>query len=226
MKPLNRHKLWNKQGVLGPWYLKPRAIPLPEETHCSLKAVRHVDSTIEGPHWEDLIRKSTPLTLDKGSKHRIELEFEVHSTAFVALSAARLTSGGSKVRFTYSEAYEVLPRFSPLRKDDRTKREGHGLTGPSDAYTFSGTSGGQGSVESYEPFWWKTFRFIVLEIEVADEPLTLQSLVFTQTNYPMGVVADWKATAESEKMWEVSIRTMRNCMFDGYSDCPFYEQLQ
>lgn len=49
-----------------------------------------------------------------------------------------------------------------------------------------------------------------------------------QVNYPIGVKAEWKEPAmkENEKIWEVSIRTLRNCMFDGYSDCPFYEQLQ
>ena len=133
-----------------------------------------------------------------------------------------------KLKLTYSEAYEQLPRLrkSAPRKSDRTQRDGHGLVGPSDTYIFQGSSGGQSEEEVYEPFFWKTFRFIVLEIEVADSPLQLSSAEFKQTNYPMNVLAKWDAGDEVQrKMWEVSIRTMRNCMFDGYYDCPFYEQL-
>ncbi|ORX34105.1 bacterial alpha-L-rhamnosidase-domain-containing protein [Kockovaella imperatae] len=230
LSPLKRHRLWNKQGVLSPWFLEPRCIPLAEETPCPFKAIRHSDSGLDIDAWHQLIAGRAPLTLPKGSKHRLELEFQVHSTAFISVTAERPKYSGSKVSLTYSEAYEVLPRPPPGQgftfKDDRTQREGHGLVGPSDSYFFSGYAGGGDRTESYEPFWWKTFRFIVLEIEVSDEPLTLESLVFTQTTYPMAVVADWKATPLSNKMWDVSIRTMRNCMFDGYSDCPFYEQLQ
>ena len=201
-----------------------------EESSCPFKAVRHADSTSPHDAWDLLIRDETSLTLETNTKHRIELEFDVHSTAFLKITAKRPQGPGATVRFTYSEAYEVLPRPGQgqgfTNKDDRTKRQGHSLVGPSDRYTFGGIAASNEPLESYEPFWWKTFRFIVIEIEVKDEPLTLEKLVFTQTNYPLNVVADWRATEETEKMWEISIRTMRNCMFDGYSDCPFYEQLQ
>jgi hypothetical protein len=67
-----------------------------------------------------------------------------------------------------------------------------------------------------------------LEIAVGSGPVEFLSFDATQVNYPLDVRASWKEPGDShsEKMWDVSIRTMRNCMFDGYSDCPFYEQLQ
>jgi hypothetical protein len=63
---------------------------------------------------------------------------------------------------------------------------------------------------------------------VGPNPLQLRSLVATQTNYPMAVTAKWCEPQSDERraMWDISVRTLRNCMFDGYSDCPFYEQLQ
>ncbi|KAK5469060.1 hypothetical protein LTR55_011395 [Exophiala xenobiotica] len=49
-----------------------------------------------------------------------------------------------------------------------------------------------------------------------------------QVNYPLDVKVSWKQPegVDSDNIWKVSIRTLRNCMFDAYSDCPFYEQLQ
>ena len=80
----------------------------------------------------------------------------------------------------------------------------------------------------YEPFWFRTFRVIRLEITVGAGPVEFLSFDAKQTNYPIQPKAAWKepGDAHSESIWDVSIRTLRNCMFDGYSDCPFYEQLQ
>ena len=216
-------------GAYSPWSLQPREFPLPDETACPFKAVRHADSAIPVEKWHSFITGRSPLLLEAGTTHRIELEFEVHSTAYLGIAARRPERGGSSLKLTYSEAYERLPRTrkaSP-QKDDRTMREGHGLVGPSDSYVFRGKEGEHFTAEeSYEPFFWKTFRFIVLEIKVADDPLELLRIDCRQTNYPMGVLAKWDTGDELQsKMWDVSIRTMRNCMFDGYYDCPFYEQL-
>jgi hypothetical protein len=67
-----------------------------------------------------------------------------------------------------------------------------------------------------------------LDVELGDRPLTLRRLTVQQTNHPIDsslkVQADGSETVR--KMIEVSEGTMRGCTFDGYPDCPFYEQLQ
>ncbi|KAF4499690.1 rhamnosidase B [Fusarium agapanthi] len=66
------------------------------------------------------------------------------------------------------------------------------------------------------------------EITAGAESVELCSFGATQVNYPLAVKASWDEPGDKDakQIWDVSIRTMRNCMFDGYSDCPFYEQLQ
>jgi hypothetical protein len=64
-------------------------------------------------------------------------------------------------------------------------------------------------------------------VAVGAEGLTVHSIELRQTNYPLQPRATWdSSSSEMGRIWDVSLRTLRNCMFDGYSDCPFYEQLQ
>lgn len=82
----------------------------------------------------------------------------------------------------------------------------------------------------FAPFHFRTFRFLALEIQVAEHSdLTLKTVDLTKTNYPLQVHADFKVSAADtlyRDLWTTSIRTLSNCMHDCYEDCPFYEQLQ
>jgi hypothetical protein len=80
----------------------------------------------------------------------------------------------------------------------------------------------------YEPFWFRTFFVMRWEIQIEGDGTVEMQFQGEQVNYPMDVKAEWRDPAEesSEEIFEVSVRTLRNCMFDGYADCPFYEQLQ
>lgn len=75
---------------------------------------------------------------------------------------------------------------------------------------------------------WRSFRYIKMEISTGKDQLTLNRFAVHQTNYPLDpvVAVDVGDDGTAAKMMEVSVRTLRNCVFDGYSDCPFYEQLQ
>lgn len=200
-------------------------IPLPECTPMPAPTIRFLESNIGHDEWAAFFKEKAAIKLHAGTSHRVELEFACHSTAFVKVTAQRPRCPGSRLKMTYSEAYEEYERKNGLPlKGIRDQREGHCLPGPHDEYTFGG---GTSEVELYEPFWWRTFRFIVFEIEVGDVGgLTLLRFDATQTNYPLAVKAVWRGDGESEKLWDTSVRTLRNCVFDGYSDCPFYEQLQ
>jgi hypothetical protein len=201
---------------------------MPEESPVSVSIVRLCESKVSLESWATCFSERKPLVLTSGSTHSVELQAEVHSTAF-ARWAFRATEKQSQVRLkiTYSEGYELEPRQYPFfrtKADRLDATDGH-LIGPYDEVTLDlpGTE-----IVIYEPFWFRTFRIMRLEIAVGSEPVELLSFDATQVNYPLDVRASWKEPGDShsEKIWDVSIRTMRNCMFDGYSDCPFYEQLQ
>jgi hypothetical protein len=177
--------------------------------------------------WVAYLTRSSSLTLPGGSSHTLELQADVHSTAFVqwAFKAGKQSSVGLKI--TWSEGYELEPRSYPFfrTKADRLDAKNGHIIGPYDEVLLDLP---EGQAVTYEPFWFRTFRVLRLEISVGPEPVQLLSFNATQVNYPLAVKASWKQPedADARGIWDVSIRTMRNCMLDGYSDCPFYEQLQ
>jgi hypothetical protein len=201
-------------------------IPLPEESTAVFKSVNASASSKSISEWTDFFR-GRALSLEPNSTHRIEVEFQVYTTAFLRLVVRNQHRTGSVVKFTYSEAYENPAAPYTSRKTVRTAREGNVLQGPSDSYQFSG-SDETGNIETFEPFWWKAFRFIVMDFSVGSSPLELLEFQAKQTNYPIQETASWEDITDPQgaKMMEISMRTMKMCMFDGYSDCPFYEQLQ
>lgn len=201
---------------------------MPESTPAVVRTIRACASAVDASNWAAFFANDHSLALPENSAHILEVQADIHSTAFLrwAFKAAKGTSY-LRLNVTYSEGYELEPRSYPFfrSKADRLDASVGHIIGPYDEVTFDLPDT---ETVVYEPFWFRTFRLLRVEINVGPKPIELVSFDATQVNYPMALKASWKepGDAHSEKIWEVSIRTMRNCMFDGYSDCPFYEQLQ
>ncbi|OCF39437.1 alpha-L-rhamnosidase [Kwoniella heveanensis CBS 569] len=216
-------------GELAPWRLRPRSIPMPESTHVNVNTVRAINSaSSSSDDWSSCLSGKDQLALPGGSSHSLDIQADVHSTAFVRWTFKATETTQIKLKLMYSEGYELEPRQYPFfrTKADRTDPTNGHIIGPFDEVILDIPAG---KAVIYEPFWFRTFRLIRLNLDVlGSAPVELVGFNATQVNYPLDVKGSWKERGDeySERIWDVSIRTMRNCMFDGYSDCPFYEQLQ
>ncbi len=127
---------------------------------------------------------------------------------------------GSRVRIGYQEA--LLEPGKPWRKGHRDEFEGKRFAGYQDEVAPDGGSG-----RSFHPLWWRTWRYMAIDVETADEPLTLDRLAVHFTAYPFEERARFEAgDATLGRLWEVGWRTARACAHETYVDCPYYEQLQ
>ncbi|KAF4551088.1 Hypothetical protein D9617_14g075440 [Elsinoe fawcettii] len=214
-------------GELSPWRLRPRSIPMPEESKAGFDTIKLCQSTSSKADWQAFLSGDQSLTLPANSSHKLEFQAHVHSTAFLQWVFRAATDTSVKLKALYSEGYEKEPRAYPFfrTKDDRLDSETGKLIGPHDEMTISVNAGVSAT---YEPFWFRTFRVIQLCLDVDSQPVDLIAFGATQVNYPMQVKGYLKDSSDpqSRDIWDISVRTMRNCMFDAYVDCPFYEQLQ
>ena len=75
----------------------------------------------------------------------------------------------------------------------------------------------------FSPLWWKSFRFIRIEW---DKPITVKA-TFNEYYYPLDIVGGFYCNnIEFNKIFDVSIQTLKNCMHEVFIDCPFFEQQQ
>ncbi|MCM1025543.1 MAG: hypothetical protein NC432_03870 [Roseburia sp.] len=79
----------------------------------------------------------------------------------------------------------------------------------------------------YEPFWYRTIRFLRMDVETADEAAEIELPAIRKAGYPLQAVNQVSSSAAWVKgLWDICLRTLENCMMDGYMDCPFWEQMQ
>lgn len=123
---------------------------------------------------------------------------------------------GSKVFFTYFEKF-----VSDTEIIKRTDAENGKIVGLTDMIMLSGKN------ICYEPFWYRTFRFLRIRIETAAEEVEIGKPVFQKTGYPLKAESWVKSSSKwVEEVWKMCVRTLENCMMETYMDCPYYEQLQ
>ena len=199
------------------WY---DAVPYaPEELAEVLRPERLAERTIpfmrRTPHRFPLPVKEIPAH----SRERFVLDAGEEMCAFPCLA---MTGGaGAEIEMLYAECY-VTDQGKANRLD---AQRGH-LEGYRDTYSVLG-AGTEERPESYEPYWFRTFRFIQITVCTADEPLSLHTFDYQETGYPLKVGTQAKASDESlSAIWDISLRTLRRCMHETYMDCPYYEQLQ
>lgn len=131
----------------------------------------------------------------------------------------------AKVTFTYFERFvdageEKKTNFdSTVVRDDAVK--GVIPAGQRDTIILDGEH------LCYEPFWFRTMRFLKIRIETADEEVRMSPVHALVTGYPLETDTEVHSSVSwVETLYDMCVRTLRGCMMDAYMDCPFYEQMQ
>lgn len=129
-------------------------------------------------------------------------------------------SGGrdSRITFTYAEAlYDKA-----LHKGDRNEVGTREALGIQDLFMPDGNSH-----RTFQPLWWRTWRYLDIEVQTSSEPLALESLRAHFTAFPFEERASFHSKdADLDRIWDISWRTARMDAHETYMDTPYYEQLQ
>jgi alpha-L-rhamnosidase len=179
--------------------------------------------------WEKLIASDRGVTIPAHTRAIIEISAGNEVTGY--LETAFTGGEGAEVSILSAEAY-VYPAKGmtghmpvPAKGNRLDYIHGH-LEGAPDIYRVSGF-GTLEQPEEYEPFWFRTFRFVQIIVETREQPLNFIRLRYRETGYPLEVRSKVTTSDESlQSIWEISERTLRLCMHETYEDCPYYEQLQ
>jgi hypothetical protein len=196
------------------WLLVPRNIPLMEETPLRLARVRQSEGLTVPVSFP---ARRTPFKVPARTKARLLLDQNYLTTAYPELTVSG--GRGANVTLRYAEA---LWQPGTREKSNREEIEGREFRGYADVFLPDG-----GARRTFRPLWWRTYRYVELTVETADEPLTVEDLAGVMTGYPFTRRARFDAgSAELESILDVGWRTARACAHETYMDCPYYEQLQ
>lgn len=195
------------------WRLVPRMIPPLEKKLQRMVAIRRI---LGAEVDEKFLSGKKTLLIPARSKVSLLLDQTYLTTAYpeIILSGGK----GSRIRLTYAES---LFR-GPGDKGHRDQIEGKYLLGQTDEFLADG-----GDNRFFTTLWFRTFRFIELEVETAGQPLIINSFQSRFGAYPYREEAVFESDDPSlKKIWDTAWRTVRLCSGETFFDCPYYEQLQ
>jgi hypothetical protein len=194
------------------WFLVPPNLPQMEETPEPLaRLVRSNGVDAAG----DFVGGHSPITVPANSHATLLFDQSHLTTAYPELQVSG--GQGSEITLTYAEAL-----FKNKEKGNRNETEGREIFGYQDKFLPDG-----GAHRLFRSLWWRTYRYLQIDVATGAQPVAIDSLIGKFTGYPFQERAQFESDdPELAKMWEVGWRTARLCAHETYMDCPYYEQLQ
>jgi len=206
-------------GCMGEWggisthLLSKREIPLMEEKEQRFFKIRRSDiSTIPA----EFLKGKAPITIPANSKVKILIDQNELTTAYPILNFSK--GRKSTIKLTYAES--LLDSIG--NKGNRNDIENKKIKGNSDVIICDGANN-----RIFQTLWWRTFRYVEIEIETKNESLILNDLYSIFSAYPLEEKASFSCdNPQLKNIWNVGWRTQRLCANETFFDCPYYEQLQ
>ncbi len=236
MHPRNNND-WG--GKMGGWRLCPSNLPeqMRDEYRGKIKVRAVMDSfgdpgrpflipeefTKESPEmkkWQNFFDNGGPITIDPNVTVGILIDAENYLCAYNELTAVHGKNACVRIATTESLQTEKADICAKGNRNDVA-----GKFWPC-AFQWDEFKNFDGNVHTFTPIWWRAGRFALITIRTFDEPLTIQSLRFMESRYP--VEPESSFTADDPRIQDVQpmlVRAMQSCMHETYMDCPYYEQL-
>jgi alpha-L-rhamnosidase len=204
-------------GSGAEWHLTPRTIPQMEEIYQPIKEIRRFSNIADELVNDKWLKGTGTFTIPANTKTTILLDQTFETVAYPEMTVSG--GKGSSIQFTYAEALMNDKR----QKGNRNEISGRKMMGNVDIFRPDGAV-----KRTFKPLWFRTFRYIELEIETKSEPLTINSFYGLKTGYPFEEKASFSSKDDQSmtNIWKVGWQTARLCAGENYFDCPYYEQLQ
>ena len=221
--PASSHGKWEKPVLIGyaalrgaalqnnNWQLVPDTLPPMQMEPVPVGHVVRtsgIESRLDFP--------DAPFEVPAHSRVTLLLDHSYLTTAYPELTV----SGGaqSTIRLTYAEALFDING----QKGNRNEIADKHIVGIFDEFLPDGARG-----RRFTPLVWRTWRYLQLEINTADQPLRLENIRCWFTAFPFEERARFSSDDPSlTKIWEISWRTARLDAHDTYMDTPYYERMQ
>jgi alpha-L-rhamnosidase len=155
-------------------------------------------------------------TVPAHTKASILIDNSTLTTGYPVLSASE--GQGSTIRMTYAEAL-----FDDAgQKGNRNLIEGRHIEGVIDEFILGG-----GASRELKPLSWRTWRYLQIDVDTANEPVRVEGLKTWFSAFPFVQRASFSADDESlRSIWDIGWRTARLDAHDTYMDTPYWERLQ
>jgi hypothetical protein len=168
---------------------------------------------------------SGPVSIAANSEATVLVDAGRVLSAYPALA----TSGGkgATVTVTYTEAlYDPVGKAKPgspkPRFADRATVDGGLAFGLTDTFRPDGAA-----ARTFQPHWWRTWRFAEIKVKTADAPLTLDRFDTIETRYPFQERAWFHSSDPAlDAIWRIGWRTTQLDAHETFMDTAYWEQLQ
>ena len=205
----------NRTGFGFPvgWQLLSSPLPPMELKKERLQALRNCKG-ITAP--ATFPAKETKIAIPAHTKTEMLLDQTYLTNAYLTLKFSK--GANSSIVLGYQES--LFSRYPS--KGNRNDVEGKVFAGRKDSIISNGNEG-----QEFTTLAWRTYRYVLLNIETGEEPLILDDVYGTFTGYPFELKARIETDDnELKKIFDTGWRTARLCAVETYMDCPYYEQLQ
>jgi hypothetical protein len=155
-------------------------------------------------------------TVPAQSKVSVLIDNAVLTAGYLVLTASG--GSGSKIRLTYAEA--LLDDDD--QKGNRNEVAGRHIEGPTDEFIVGGPTS-----REFMPLVWRTWRYLQIDVEAAEQPVQVETLKTWFSAYPFVERGNFSSDDESlRSIWDIGWRTARLDAHDTYMDTPYWERLQ
>lgn len=195
------------------WELTPRRIPLMELKPQKFGVIRR-NSGEKIP--DGFLEGKSAWTIPANKRISVLLDQNTLTTGYPELLTSK--GKGSTIKITYSESLFD----SKEEKGNRNEIENKKIIGYADFFLPDGSPD-----RLFRPLWFRTWRYLQLDIETKNDPLIINGFSSEFAAYPLKENAVFESdNPVLKEIWNVGWRTARLCANETYYDCPYYEQLQ
>jgi len=199
--------------VDSPWMLVPSDLPQMERTSQRFLKIRYAKG----------------LTVPKlFPAKQAEVKIPANSTVSLLLDQTFLVNAYPVLEYSKGKNASVTIQYAEGLLDNknvkgnRNEIEGKKMIGRKDSIICNGLEN-----QVYTTLYWRTYRYVQLDIKTQSDPLVIKDIYGVFTAYPFknnAVFSSNKPLLDS--IVQIGWRTARLCAEETYMDCPFYEQLQ